>query len=131
MATNLAQKHLNALIKSIEARVEQGAPFGWRDPDNGEWYSEKTDAPDDVELEPASAYDYLSDAYEIVDFVQDDNYRGARVCIALGGPNAYIELWGSSGEVKVAWWSETVRADLPREFTEPLFDALEDLHSMR
>lgn len=131
MGITSAQKYLDSLIKGLQTRIDEGAPFGWKDPDSEECYSEKTDAPDAAELEPAGAYDYLTDALEVVDFTSGGEYRGARVCIAFGGPNTYIEIWGGSGEMQVAWWSATLRADLPREFTGPLFDALEEIHSMR
>lgn len=79
----------------------------------------------DIESEGEySAYDYLSDVLDINWILNSDRtYKGARVLVAFGGPNIWIDT--NLGQVEGYWWGDS--------FTESfndnvgLDDALEDL----
>ena len=52
-----------------------------------------------------SAYDYLQDALDIEYIVNNKSeYLGARVLVALGGPNIWIDT--RRGKVDGYWWGE-------------------------
>jgi hypothetical protein len=56
--------------------------------------------------EPMSAYDYLSDALDIEYIVsRDGSYLGARVLVAFGGPNIWINT--RTKTVEGYWWSDS------------------------
>jgi hypothetical protein len=84
-------------------------------------------APLDEGEEP-SAYDFLQDALDIEYVVNSKGeYLGARVLVAFGGPNIWINT--RSGMVEGAWWSS--RANVPFYDGIGLDDALEELWNCR
>lgn len=116
MSTNTAREYAEQIAASIAADVEAGHPFGI-----SEGYG---DVP---EGEPLTALDYLTDGLldaEVTRSLSGD-YRGARLMIAAGGPNAWIDT--RRGALEVSWWSEPVTVRLPREFTDELDEAVEEL----
>lgn len=80
------------------------------------------------EGESPSAFDYLQDALDIEYIVSSDGtYRGARVLVAFGGPNIWINT--RTNTVEGAWWDERAEAS----FTDNigLDDALSELWACR
>jgi hypothetical protein len=65
-----------------------------------------------TEIEPASAWDYFDEYYNL-DYVIDCNleYTACRVMVACGGPNIYINTWDKC--VELYWWTESGKAYLP------------------
>ena len=116
-----ATDYADSIARDIEANVNAGYPFG---------ISTEEDPILDREIgEEGTAMDYLSDVLDIQYVVTSDRqYRGARICIAFGGPFAWINTMTS--QLEVAWWNEPVYQDLPREFIDALDEALEELWDM-
>lgn len=88
--------------------------------------------PDLMELnddgEHVSAFDYLSDALDIEYIVNGKGeYLGARVLVAFGGPNIWINT--RTGTVEGAWWSD--RAEASFKDNLGLDDALSELWACR
>lgn len=78
--------------------------------------------------EEFSAFDYLQDALDIEYIVsKDGEYRGARVLVAFGGPNIWVDT--KRGVVDGAWWGDSATAT----FTDNigLDEALEELWNCR
>lgn len=127
MARNAAQ-YADSLIEGISRSTDEGAPFGHTD-EYDHWH-DVSECPEDCEGMEASAMDYLSDALDIHYVIGSDReYRGARVCIALGGPTAWLNTY--TGELEVSWWSAPETRELPKDFIDGLDGALSDLWEMR
>jgi hypothetical protein len=81
----------------------------------------------DVESEGEfSAFDYLQDALDIEYIVNTKReFLGARVLVAFGGPNIWINT--RTNTVEGAWWGDSATAS----FTDTLGlnDALEELYN--
>jgi hypothetical protein len=78
--------------------------------------------------EYTTAFDYLHDALDIEYIVNGKGeYLGARVLVAFGGPNIWINT--RTGIVEGAWWSDRAEAS----FTDNigLDDALSELWACR
>lgn len=59
--------------------------------------------------EPMSAFDYLQDALDIEYIVSSKGeYLGARVLVAFGGPNIWVDT--RRGMVDGAWWGNSASA---------------------
>ena len=116
-----ATDYADSIAREIEANVAAGHPFG---------ISTEDEPILDREIgEEGTAMDYLSDVLDIHYVVTSDRqYRSARVCIAFGGPTAWINT--RTGQLEVTWWSEPVYRNLPGDFIDGLDDALEELWEM-
>lgn len=78
--------------------------------------------------EEMSAFDYLQDALDIEYIVNGKGeYLGARVLVAFGGPNIWINT--RTGTVEGAWWSD--RAEASFKDNIGLDEALEELWNCR
>ena len=78
--------------------------------------------------ETLSAFDYLQDALDIEYVVNSKGeYLGARVLVAFGGPNIWIDT--RRGRVDGYWWSESASASFRDEMG--LDDALSELWNCR
>jgi hypothetical protein len=78
--------------------------------------------------EQCSAFDYLQDALDIEYIVNGKGeYLGARVLVAFGGPNIWINT--RTNTVEGAWWSE--RADASFTDNIGLDEALSELWNCR
>jgi hypothetical protein len=78
--------------------------------------------------EYTTAFDYLQDALDIEYIVNGKGeYLGARVLVAFGGPNIWVNT--RTGTVEGAWWSDRAEAS----FTDNigLDDALSELWACR
>lgn len=133
MSHTSALDYANSIAAQIAERTNAGYPFGV---EHRETYQEFTDMDEALEEFPnaaesdfseASPSAYLEGVLDIQYLVSSDkSYRAARVCIALGGPTAWINT--HTRQVEAAWWSETVYADLPASFCEQLDEWLEEYY---
>ena len=133
MTSASATEYAESIAAQITERTNNGYPFGVRDGNSDEVFSDMEEAVEqgveEDNIVPASGIDYLSDVLDIQYIVSGDRqYRAARILIAFGGPTAWINTL--TGQVEAAWWSETVYRDLPREFVDELDNALEELWEM-
>jgi hypothetical protein len=81
-----------------------------------------------VDGEQMTAFDYLQDALDIEYIVNGKGeYLGARVLVAFGGPNIWVNT--RTNTVEGHWWSDSCTAS----FTDNigLDDALEELWNCR
>ncbi len=81
-----------------------------------------------VDGEQMSAFDYLQDALDIEYIVNGKGeYLGARVLVAFGGPNIWVNT--RTNTVEGQWWGDSCTAS----FTDNigLDDALEELWNCR
>ena len=87
-----------------------------------------TDEDVNYDGEPMSAFDYLQDALDIEYIVNSKaEYLGARVLVAFGGPNIWINT--RTKTVEGAWWSD--RADASFTDNIGLDDALSEFWTCR
>jgi hypothetical protein len=78
--------------------------------------------------EKLSAFDYLQDALDIEYIVNGKGeYLGARVLVAFGGPNIWVDT--KRGIVEGAWWSDKASASFQDSIG--LDDALSELWNCR
>lgn len=94
--------------------------------------AERLSNPDLMELnddgEHVSAFDYLSDALDIEYIVNGKGeYLGARVLVAFGGPNIWINT--RAKQVEGYWWGDSAFASFKDELG--LDDALSELWACR
>ena len=95
--------------------------------ESGEYESSNKDESDDY-LDQG-AFDYLSDALDIEYTVNSKReYLGARVLVAFGGPNIWINTRNKT--VEGYWWSDRAETNY-FEDKLGLDDALEELWNMR
>ena len=74
--------------------------------------------------QPMSAYDYLEDVLDIEYIVNSKKeYLGARILVAFGGPNIWVNT--RTGTVDGHWWGESVTATFQDNIG--LDDTLSDL----
>jgi hypothetical protein len=74
-----------------------------------------------------SAYDYLQDALDIEYVIgSDKRYLGARVLVAFGGPNIWINT--RTKQVEGYWWGESAIVSYNTDEMD-LDSALEDLYN--
>jgi hypothetical protein len=74
-----------------------------------------------------SAYDYLQDALDIEYIIgSDKRYLGARVLVAFGGPNIWINT--RTKQVEGYWWGESAIVSYNTDEMD-LDSALEDLYN--
>jgi hypothetical protein len=77
-----------------------------------------------IDDEPMSAFDYLTDALDIEYIVNGKReYLGARVLVAFGGPNIWVNT--RTKKVEGYWWGEYAKASFDDGIS--LDDALETL----
>ena len=81
----------------------------------------------DTDGEP-NAIDYLCDALDIEYIIgSDGTYRGARVLVAFGGPNIWVDT--KKGVVEGHWWNDSHTESFNDELD--LDSALEELYNCR
>lgn len=86
------------------------------------------DENENEDSERFTAFDYLQDCLDIEYIVSSSGeYRGARVLVAFGGPNIWVDT--KRGIVEGAWWGDHATAS----FTDNigLDEALEELWNCR
>ena len=76
--------------------------------------------------EPLSAFDYLQDALDIEYIVNSKKeYLGARVLVAFGGPNIWVNT--RTKTIEGYWWADKATASFDDGIG--LDDALEELYN--
>ena len=133
MSHTSALDYAISIAQQITERTNAGYPFGVEHRETGEEYvdmesalSEYPNSPESDFTEASAAF-YLESVLDIQYIVNSDkSYRAARVCIAFGGPTAWINT--HTRQVEAAWWSETVYADLPASFCDQLDDWLAEYY---
>jgi len=76
-----------------------------------------------------SGYDYLTDALDIQFIISSDKkYLGARVLVAFGGPNIWINT--QKQMIEGYWWADTEYAYYQEDNLE-LDAALEEIYNCR
>lgn len=114
----MAREQAESVAKRIRADVAAGHPFGFDE------YAEGG------QPQAFDALQWLEGVLDIEYRVSSDGeYKSAEVLIGFGGPNVWIDT--KEQAVVCAWWSEAVSVSLPREFTDGLDEALEELWAMR
>lgn len=115
-----AERYADDIAQMIRDWQDSGTPFGLN-----EDYDPETDYLGD---KWRNVYDYLQDAldFEIRTDLKGD-YRSAKILIAYGGPNAWIDT--ATQQLIVAWWSEAEYRDLPGRFCEELDAAIEEMRA--
>lgn len=79
--------------------------------------------------EDCNAYDYLSDALDFRWIVQNDlTFIGARILVAFGGPNIWIDT--DKKKVEGYWWGDYASADYSKD-PLGLQECVEELYLMR
>lgn len=116
-----ATEYADSIANQIREDCDAGTPFGIVSDDNPVIDRENGDE--------VTAYDYLSDVLDIQYIVSGDRtYLAARICIAFGGPTAWINT--QTRQLEVAWWSAPEYRDLPAVFVDALDAELEELWEM-
>lgn len=90
----------------------------------------KVDIDDLDDLDGVSMYDYFEDyIYDIEYTISSDfDYVSARIMIAFGGPNIYINT--NNKRVELYWWGSTAYTALSNRAAETIDAYFEDLYSM-
>ena len=79
--------------------------------------------------EGCNAYDYLSTALDFQWIVQNDlTFIGARILVAFGGPNVWIDT--NKKKVEGFWWGDYASADYSDD-SLGLQECVEELYQMR
>lgn len=132
--------------------ADPDAPFGYRDDSDTEYealsdvldhYAEENDLTLDERAElddeydaenlpdgyrVVSAHDYLADALDFrYTIASDRTYHSGEICIALGGPTAWLNL--EDATVEVYWGGKAVES-IPYAVRDALGSALEELWEM-
>lgn len=90
------QRHVDSIAYDID------------NPTEADWYKEWMEN-NEEEGEP-SAFDYIQDALDIQYIVSHDKaYLGARILVAFGGPNIWIDT--RTKTVEGYWWMQKAFAD--------------------
>jgi hypothetical protein len=113
MAKHGERSDLENMVDGIADRITRGVIY----------------RPDDMlEDDEPSAYDWLEDALDIEYVVTSKGeYLGARVLVAFGGPNIWVNT--RTKKVEGAWWSDAYSASFSDEIG--LDDALSELWECR
>lgn len=122
-----ADEYADSIAEQINAWTDAGAPFGWINPDTGEWTGDAPETDDDrVTFEDASAYEYLESALDIEYRVNGEReYRSTEITLTVGGPHAWIDTATSS--LHVVWGTGRAERTLPEAFIDGLDSALAEL----
>lgn len=112
-----AEQQLQKMVESIADDIQYGMTYQEAELDHEETGCE----PDD----PISGFDYLQDCLDIQYIVSGaKEYLGARVLVAFGGPNVWINT--QSMRVEGHWWSHQAHASIDGDGMG-LDDALREL----
>lgn len=78
------------------------------------------------DLEAVSMWDYFNDVFDIEYRIgSDKKYRSAKIMIACGGPNIYIDT--ADHAVKLYWWNERAECSFSTYTSEQIDEYLEEL----
>jgi len=114
------QQALQDHVDQIAATLTSGMTYEDAGMDHEEHGAESTDL--------ISGYDYLSDSLDIEYTISSNGeYLGARILVAFGGPNIWINT--RSCKVEGYWWGDEATADYTDEMD--LHSTCEELWDMR
>lgn len=90
----------------------------------------RVDIDDLDDLDEVNIYDYFEDRIYDIEYTINGGfgYRGARVMIACGGPNIYINT--NNKRVELYWWGDTAYAVLSDRAVEAIDAYFEDEYNM-
>ena len=76
---------------------------------------------------PVSWFDWLGDDEYDIEYTiaGHKGYRGARIMIACGGPNTYINT--NSGDVELYWWNERASYPMNSDVVDMIDSTYEEL----
>lgn len=84
----------------------------------------------DYEPDQMSAYDFIADALDIeVSCSLEREYRSARIMLAYGGPNIYIDT--ARRAVELYWWTDRAEYPISSSAADALDEAIEELWGCR
>ena len=90
----MLDKHVNHIVAQLEC-----TDTAWRE----DYLESKLEDDSEATIEDVGAYDYLDDVLDIEYIVNSKReYLGARVLVAFGGPNIWINT--RQGIVEGYWW---------------------------
>ena len=113
--TNTLQRHVDQIAESLT----RGITYREAEIDHTEY-----DADPDFLI---SGFDYLEDALDIeYTFNANGQYLGARILVAFGGPNIWVDTRHCT--VEGHWWGESAKADFMDSIG--LLDSCEELARM-
>lgn len=93
-------KDIKEMVRNIVTDLENGIEISQEDIDSG--YVEDHYEDGDI----MSGYDYISDVLDINYILNSDKtYKGARILVAFGGPNIWIDT--NLMQVEGYWWGDT------------------------
>lgn len=84
----------------------------------------------DYEPEQMSVYDFIADALDIeVSCSLDREYRSARIMVAFGGPNIYIDT--ARKAVELYWWTNRAEYPISSDAADALDEAIAEYWEVR
>lgn len=84
----------------------------------------------DYEPDQMSAYDFIADALDIeVSCSLDREYRSARIMVACGGPNIYIDT--ARKAVELYWWTDRAEYPISSSAADALDEAIAEYWEVR
>ena len=82
----------------------------------------------DVDGNPTSPYEFICDALDIeVTRSLNGDYRGARICLTIGGPNVWLDT--VAHQLQGAWWGSSANFYVKDSVCEEIDAAVEELTS--
>lgn len=123
----LAVNYANSIADELWTLDSSGDIFP-HDCERDEAEREKTPCEEAPEcMDDLGAWGYLRDVLDIEYRVGSDRqYRSAKVLIAFGGPNAWID---TDTQELIVYWDERVTRPIPEQFCTELDEYLEELFS--
>ena len=116
-----AKQQLKDMVNNIAHNIQYGMTY-----DEAEMDHEANGCEPDDQI---SGYDYLQDCLDIQYIVTGaSEYLGARVLVAFGGPNIWINT--QSGLIEAYWWGDYAVAPIDGD-SIGLDDALQELWECR
>ena len=80
------------------------------------------------EIRTLSVYDWLEDVLDIdVLCTLRGEYKAAKILVAFGGPNIYVDTWAR--EVNLYWWNESGSWSFSIEAANEIDEAVSELFS--
>ena len=122
------KRHVEAIASDIHNGLEQAYCDHCDEFHEGDFREDDTPCPNCdelMELRLLGGHDYTQDALDIEYYVASDKtYLGARILVAFGGPNIWIDT--KRGEVEGYWGGETARASF-HDDPMAVADAISDI----
>ena len=76
-----------------------------------------------------SVYGFVDDALEIdVLCSLRGEYKGAKLCLTVGGPNVYVNTW--TREVNLYWWCDSGSWQISEEAADAIDEAVSELFEL-